>query len=1344
MGSDSETKTFETPKKQPKNDSVESVTINVASPNKEPPLDGTSPENVKGARSRTVSITTDRQVPLGTSHNQDEPLSPLSSQFSMDVSSQPADQIVAWAKTLQSPTLPAFSPSVETTKSSVSYHGTGLFLSINRGHQLNKTTRRCVTVLQELGNLYDQYAVALSKAGQMIPGPTAALITTSAEAGLVEPLPLLALQQSMGSWAKDKSKVARHVRSAISGLLQTYLATHHDSLAAIQQRYTQCRSTCSFARGRALRSHKKYMKAIKDSEQLIAELEKGKGRTAPATDEDNAPDVTSNNTENKTDAQSTSTAPTGGTKNTTAKGPKRLEARLKDTLKKARQYENRYKDRVKWENDCVQACQRLETMGLESLQKMEEDRLAIFVNTVIKVMSAQKQALDAGVMSLSRDIGETVEETEQNGEATEESTAGKKSARKFVKMLTESKNSFLAEEESTGAMDAETLGLPSEVGDLRDGVRARLARRKERILLAKNLSLFFESVIKASTKLGQSLRQLLKKETANSTETLHVAMASCEGAHVLRLWDGLASFLEAEADGCFAMADSLRNVRAAKLDSVILYGEKAMKVTGESDDVAWKNLCETARAQAKAETRYRQCSVDSARARERMASLDNGQQPLEDEKDNKDKIFSGKRMEKRMQKGLASIASLLPNAGDHASKMLGPEARATVAQKVLKDASEKESKEKQQLVAAVEAASAALTVYKSDAEHVIARYDEEEAQGWQDIQSSIESFAELAQKLLGALQLESISDLKPIVAKSRVGMVTDINEWRMKAQQELVAICVDCNVADDSADSGFCLQPMLHGSEAVDSYMESTEAAVEAEKSDENDYVSDEELEDEDTEEIAQDIAPEVAEQEEPSNGDAHVKNLFKRPVFPPNAQKRPQRQTKRSKHRDTAGTPDHDDPETDLFLTYFWPDPADPKNVPVVVNSFSCSFRDGAQALPSQYGRAYLSGPRIVFTSWTKKKLNLKWEEVKGIKGVPSFNDQGDEGIQIICKRTDASEDSCMILDGFEQRQSALDTMEDLRVKAIEAAEAQMLAEAASKEEPIIEPGGVVPPDTVIKDMNVVVSKHLRGISIQKFHETVWSEKVKPLFRPWVEKEAFDVEMGDWKEGEYEGPWCKEKYDFERTIKFRVKRKTHLYIGPPIANVIQVHRCRVVDNDKCIVSMTIEFEGIPYSDTFAVEVRWVALREGANDIKIECGLVVDFKKKTFLKSKIQSGTLEESTPVHKSFFQQMQSACVAAGGVQATEEVEEPVVAKPKKSGYQMVLETVQDNQQYIHIAAIIGSLFLILLWRIFFSQKAPAPANHTEIELVLSRVDELEAKLDLLQQTINDLVETLQEKSS
>ena len=67
----------------------------------------------------------------------------------------------------------------------------------------------------------------------------------------------------------------------------------------------------------------------------------------------------------------------------------------------------------------------------------------------------------------------------------------------------------------------------------------------------------------------------------------------------------------------------------------------------------------------------------------------------------------------------------------------------------------------------------------------------------------------------------------------------------------------------------------------------------------------------------------------------------------------------------------------------------------------------------------------------------------------------------------------------------------------------------------------------------------------------------------------------------------------------------------PVVAQVKQTHYCRVEGNDKCVVAMTIDMNGVPFSDCFLVEIRWVATRSGKNDLNVQVGLFVNFIKST-------------------------------------------------------------------------------------------------------------------------------------
>ena len=75
------------------------------------------------------------------------------------------------------------------------------------------------------------------------------------------------------------------------------------------------------------------------------------------------------------------------------------------------------------------------------------------------------------------------------------------------------------------------------------------------------------------------------------------------------------------------------------------------------------------------------------------------------------------------------------------------------------------------------------------------------------------------------------------------------------------------------------------------------------------------------------------------------------------------------------------------------------------------------------------------------------------------------------------------------------------------------------------------------------------------------------------------------------------------------------MYIGPPIASVTQTQFLMKDGNDRCIVMTTVDIDGVPYSDSFAVEVRWAARRLKEKDLAIDAGVFVRFTKSNMLVS---------------------------------------------------------------------------------------------------------------------------------
>jgi len=193
---------------------------------------------------------------------------------------------------------------------------------------------------------------------------------------------------------------------------------------------------------------------------------------------------------------------------------------------------------------------------------------------------------------------------------------------------------------------------------------------------------------------------------------------------------------------------------------------------------------------------------------------------------------------------------------------------------------------------------------------------------------------------------------------------------------------------------------------------------------------------------------------------------------------------------------------------------------------------------------------------------------------------------------------------------------------------------------------------------------------------------------------------------------------------------------------------------------MTVEFEGIPYSDCFAVEIRWVTRREGDQDLKVEVGVEVDFRKTTFLKSKIRSGTIEETAVVHKELFQAIAKTCAAAKGEAAVaEEIEiseedKNVPLSPEVDTMDIKAKAMQLLSNVSLEIAACGALVLFLFfWRLLSRNRGvnvveesllSSPALAEEVAALGSRVDGLEAELKAIHGTLQEILVVLKNNKS
>ena len=188
------------------------------------------------------------------------------------------------------------------------------------------------------------------------------------------------------------------------------------------------------------------------------------------------------------------------------------------------------------------------------------------------------------------------------------------------------------------------------------------------------------------------------------------------------------------------------------------------------------------------------------------------------------------------------------------------------------------------------------------------------------------------------------------------------------------------------------------------------------------------------------------------------------------------------------------------------------------------------------------------------------------------------------------------------------------------------------------------MPLDDVLQKMIIIGKQKIKGVSIQDYYEVAWSEgndcEKKPMYGPFLTScGKNDVKVQKWESHEegYKGEWCGETYPQKRIVTFNFMKKT---IGETLVSVQHTQRCRCVDNDRCVVHMTLKMDGFPYADCFVVEVRHVASRVGENDVLVEMGLHVRFLKSCLFEKKIRTNTTAETTKLQMDLLSLIIEGC--------------------------------------------------------------------------------------------------------
>ena len=206
-----------------------------------------------------------------------------------------------------------------------------------------------------------------------------------------------------------------------------------------------------------------------------------------------------------------------------------------------------------------------------------------------------------------------------------------------------------------------------------------------------------------------------------------------------------------------------------------------------------------------------------------------------------------------------------------------------------------------------------------------------------------------------------------------------------------------------------------------------------------------------------------------------------------------------------------------------------------------------------------------------------------------------------------------------------------------------------------------------------------------------------------------------------------------------------------------QTQYCLPDGNDRCIMMMTVAMDGIPYSDVFAVEVRWAARRIGNCDIVIDAGVFVRFLKSSMFANKIKSGTLTETKPIHLDLFEVVKLAIASdqesTGDLEVETEEETETLAimtpsvkeeeKADKDIMQQLTNIFQNfasaaiqSPQYVQIMAVVVSMFFLYL--VFRKKSVHEPQS---IDDLARKVDQMTVEMMEMKAMLESIIKLMGE---
>jgi hypothetical protein len=813
--------------------------------------------------------------------------------------------------------------------------------------------------------------------------------------------------------------------------------------------------------------------------------------------------------------------------------------------------------------------------------------------------------------------------------------------------------------------------------------------------------------------------------------------------------------------------------KISRLENWLINSRKNLANEIDMDDAAWKHVCDAARTETRFEARYKQTKQQRQRASSKeLSKRGSGERQRASSKelfrrgsgDSSDDILQSQR---KRNDSSGSIGTTTPNRvgraffkGGEAMKKLAEQSIVQIAN-IGVEADQKEANDQLALEEASATKNRAILAYTTYTTERIDKIESEDDAGWIEMKDTLGKLTESIRALYKVRCTVFEKRLSQELDSSFQSLVLNVEDWSKSVRGKILKSDQTSSSATGDIPGEYTLTTKVVKTDNIVQFLElnigqSIIPKLKVSSKSTNTRSEEEEIDNRETT---------VMTEPKPPNSSALneeiPQKLLKKTIAPSTNSPNPSEDSGDESQSITTFTETNivkekeESPEIKAFVKQFWSKKPKDEKLPDIIEIYPCAYRPKEMVTfltPYFPGRLYTTAEGIYFLG-PEKNFTLPWEKISSIKKEIGFMGSNNENDLVITYRSKSTIVSFVIC-RLRSRDKTLIHLKNLKEESEKSKVSKTQNNnnsnniVSNTKEVQLPP---VPPDSLLKDMEIVVSKTIKNVSITSIFKNVWADLAgnKSFYGSWLdEEECFDTTMEDWKyEGELRNEWCNEKYTQERLVTFKFNRTTHLYIGPPVAFVKQRHFCRVEGDDRCIVAISAEFEGIPYADNFAVEMRWVATRKGTNNVHVQVGLFVVFKKNTMLKSQIKSGTIAETKNVHLRLFDAVKKACVSSEDVRLEkedskvegdedvdddddEDDDENEIIKTEEN----LLDKLQRNFAESTIASSIGAVAFLfagrLLFRAIFGSGTLSDTQRLEnrIEDLQSEVRALHVSIDLI----------------